>query len=156
MILPWKWRQYINRKLRLTFNELYNVISQTTELFIRQLVAIIIRSCIISVFYLTLMLKSSIFWDITQCSLLKVNWRFGEKFRLHLQRRKISETRDQPPALTHVSWLVHSSTLKMVECRLNFNGPHGVTSQKTELFITTGVRTSNPISPCFPLQIKQP
>jgi hypothetical protein len=26
-----------------------------------------------------------------------------------------------------------------------FNGLHGVTSQKTELFITTAVKTSNPI-----------
>jgi hypothetical protein len=28
--------------------------------------------------------------------------------------------------------------------RLAFNGLHGVISQKTELFITTAVRTSNP------------
>jgi hypothetical protein len=30
--------------------------------------------------------------------------------------------------------------------RLKFNGLHGIISQKTELFITTGVRTSNPIT----------
>jgi hypothetical protein len=29
------------------------------------------------------------------------------------------------------------------KCRLTFNGLHGVTSHKTEIFRTTGVRTSN-------------
>jgi hypothetical protein len=32
------------------------------------------------------------------------------------------------------------------KCWLTFNGLHGVISQKTELFITTAVRTSNPTS----------
>jgi hypothetical protein len=30
-------------------------------------------------------MKSSVFWDITPCSLLKVNRRFGGTCRLHLQ-----------------------------------------------------------------------
>jgi hypothetical protein len=66
IILPWRWRQYVHPKLRLTFNELHGAISQKTELFIRQLVAIIIRSCIISVFYLTVTLLIYIYisWDI--------------------------------------------------------------------------------------------
>jgi hypothetical protein len=61
--------------------------------------------------------KSSIFWDITPCSVLKVNRRFGQIYRLHLQGR-ISQAR----------------------CSVEAGGKsHGVTSQKTELFITTAV-----------------
>jgi hypothetical protein len=33
-------------------------------------------------------MKSSIFWDITPCSPLSVNRRFGGTYRLHLQGRK--------------------------------------------------------------------
>jgi hypothetical protein len=38
--------------------------------------------------------KGSVFSDITPCSLLKVNRRFGEIFRLHLQVRKLSHARN--------------------------------------------------------------
>jgi hypothetical protein len=40
-------------------------------------------------------MKSSIFWDITPCSLLKVNRRFGGTCRHHLQVRRIGRTRNQ-------------------------------------------------------------
>jgi hypothetical protein len=40
-------------------------------------------------------LKSTIFWDITSCSLLKANWRFRGTHRLHLQGRIISRVRNQ-------------------------------------------------------------
>jgi hypothetical protein len=48
-----------------------------------------------------------------------------------------------------VSCLDYYSTLKMEakcssETSFHFNGLHGVTSQKIELFTTTVVRTSNP------------
>jgi hypothetical protein len=36
--------------------------------------------------------KSTSFWDITLCSQLKVNGRFGGIYHLHLQGRKISRT----------------------------------------------------------------
>jgi hypothetical protein len=36
-------------------------------------------------------MKSTIFWDITPCSLLKVNRRFGGTYRLHPQIRRISQ-----------------------------------------------------------------
>jgi hypothetical protein len=50
-----------------------------------------------------LMLKSTIFWDTTPCSPLKVNRRFGGTYRLYFQGRKISRARNQresslPPA----------------------------------------------------------
>jgi hypothetical protein len=40
-------------------------------------------------------MESSLFWDITPCSPLKVNWPFGETCRLHLQGRRISQARNQ-------------------------------------------------------------
>jgi hypothetical protein len=40
-------------------------------------------------------LKSTIFWDITPCSLLKVNPCFRGTCRLHLQGRKIKRARNQ-------------------------------------------------------------
>jgi hypothetical protein len=54
-----------------------------------------------------------------------------------------------PPALTLVHFSAYS-TLKMEaicssECRLTFNGLHGVISQQIVLFITTAVRTSDSI-----------
>jgi hypothetical protein len=42
-----------------------------------------------------MVMKSSAFWDITPCSLLKVNWRFGGTCRIHLQGQKISQARNQ-------------------------------------------------------------
>jgi hypothetical protein len=57
---------------------------------------------------------SSIFWDITPCSPLKVNRRFGGTFRLHLQERKVSQYRnhregkwqaEQQAAFTFISCL---------------------------------------------------
>jgi hypothetical protein len=41
-----------------------------------------------------MVMKSSILWDITQRSPLKVNRRFGEKYRLYLQGRR-SRVRNQ-------------------------------------------------------------
>jgi hypothetical protein len=40
-------------------------------------------------------MKNTMFWDITPCSLLKVNGRFGGTYRLHLQGRKISRARNE-------------------------------------------------------------
>jgi hypothetical protein len=41
-------------------------------------------------------MNSAIFWDITPCSPLKFNRRFGRTFLLHLQGRRISQARKQP------------------------------------------------------------
>jgi hypothetical protein len=76
------------------------------------------------IFEHTLKLKNTIFWDITPCSPLKVNRRFGGTYRLNLQGRKISRARNQRES--------------------GWQGEHGVISQKIVLFITTSVRTSNP------------
>jgi hypothetical protein len=102
-----------------------------------------------------------IFLDITPCSPLKVNRRFGGSRRLHLQGWRVNQAKK--PAwskqlcqarnrikqaanmlavgLMRVSCL---ATLHVPLKRLlNLYGLRGVTSQKTELFITTAVRTSN-------------
>jgi hypothetical protein len=60
-------------------------------------------------------MKSTIFWDITPCSPLKVNRRFGGTC-LHLQGLRISQARKQIcllPAFTLVSGSAYTSTLKM-------------------------------------------
>jgi hypothetical protein len=53
-------------------------------------------------------MKCSIFWDITPCSPLKVNRRFGGTCRLHLQGRALLAT-----CFALVSCFYYSSTLKM-------------------------------------------
>jgi hypothetical protein len=50
-------------------------------------------------------MKSIIFWDITPCSPLSVNRRFGGTYRLYLQGRKISRARNQRERV--LSTLVH-------------------------------------------------
>jgi hypothetical protein len=65
-------------------------------------------------------MKSTIFWDITQCNALKVNRCFGGIYRFHLQGWGINRAKNQiekdlclPPAFTLVSCSVNSSTTKM-------------------------------------------
>jgi hypothetical protein len=56
-----------------------------------------------------IIMKSKIFWDITLCSPLKVNRRFGGTYRLHLQGRNISWARNQEALLAtcfHVGFLL--------------------------------------------------
>jgi hypothetical protein len=69
--------------------------------------------------------RSSIFWDITLCSLLKV---------------KVASWLLAWLILGSWRWRQHVCP----KCQLTFNGLHGIISQKTKLFITTTVRTSDP------------
>jgi hypothetical protein len=46
-------------------------------------------------FYKLITLQNIIFWDITPCSPLKLNRRFGGIYRPHLQGRRISRARNQ-------------------------------------------------------------
>jgi hypothetical protein len=103
-------------------------------------------------------LKSSVFRDMMPCSLLKVKWNFWGTFCLHLQCRRIRKARLYlPPAFKLVScllilwpwrWRWHVPT----KCQLTFNGLHGLISQKVELFISTAVRTKNPIKELLLIQ----
>jgi hypothetical protein len=65
-------------------------------------------------------MKSTILWDITQCSPLSVNRCFGGTYCLHLQARKISSSR----------WRLYV----LPKRGLTLNGIYGVTSQKMVLF----------------------
>jgi hypothetical protein len=65
-------------------------------------------------------LKSTIFWDRTPCSPLKVNQQFGGTYHLHLQGREVSQGRNQREAasssvicFTLVSCLAYILTLNM-------------------------------------------
>jgi hypothetical protein len=42
-----------------------------------------------------MVMKSYIFWDIMPCSHLKINGRFGGKYRLQLQDGRINQARNQ-------------------------------------------------------------
>jgi hypothetical protein len=57
-------------------------------------------------------MKSSIFWDITPCNPLRINRRFGGTCRLHIQGRMWQAELCFPPAFTLVSCLACSLTLK--------------------------------------------
>jgi hypothetical protein len=65
-------------------------------------------------------MKGSIFWNLTACSPFKVNRRFEGTYRLHLQCRRIREGRNQ-----------HEATSQH---HLTHNGLHGLLSHKRELF----------------------
>jgi hypothetical protein len=79
-------------------------------------------------------LKASVF-EITRCSLLKINLRFGGICSLHLKGQWIKQTRN---------WQEAGSKHLPSKLRLTFNGLHGVITRKIEIFIPTTARTSNP------------
>jgi hypothetical protein len=84
-------------------------------------------------------MKSIIFWDVTPCSLLSCNRRFGGTYRL------------QNACHLLTCWFLLKLFLRPWRRRwyvppkrqLQLNRLHGVTSQKVILFITTAVKTSN-------------
>jgi hypothetical protein len=94
---------------------------------------------------------SCIFWDKIPCSPLKVNRRFGGTRRLHFQGRRVSRARNWRESRLEARrflarlilrpwwWRWHVPPKRL----LTFNGLHGFISHKRELFITTGVRTSD-------------
>jgi hypothetical protein len=73
----------------------------------------------------TLGQKSTIFWDITLCSFLKVNQCFGGIYRLHLHGQIISRARYQHENRWQAASLKITSTMKkmpyeIVVCMLMF------------------------------------
>jgi hypothetical protein len=86
--------------------------------------------------------RSSSSWDITPCSPLEVNQDFGGTSPLSsgLKTKPNKKSVKAQHSLRSRWWRRYVSTKR----RLTFNGLHDVVSQKIELFITTGVRTSNP------------
>jgi hypothetical protein len=67
-------------------------------------------------------MNSTIFWDITPCSTLKVNRHFGGIYRLHLQSRKISRARYQRKSRWQAKLDPEDGGVVPHKRRLNFNG----------------------------------
>jgi hypothetical protein len=101
----------------------------------------------------SVVMKSTVFWDITPCSPLNVNRRFGGTYRLHFHGRRIIRARNQceskwqapsvGPACHLLSrWFLARLILRPWKWRryappkhrLAFNGLHCVISQKIALF----------------------
>jgi hypothetical protein len=83
-------------------------------------------------------LKSYILCDITQCIPLKVYRRFGRIY-LHFHGGRVSKVRNQREARSKENWRCIPTKRRLV-----LNRVHSIISQTTELFITTGLRTSSP------------
>jgi hypothetical protein len=87
---------------------------------------------------------SSIFWDITLCSLLNFNRRFRGTYLLRLQGRTIHQARNQLSFLRTSCWISVWFILQSCKWRLyvppkrrlEFKILHGFISQKIERFIT--------------------
>jgi hypothetical protein len=85
------------------------------------------------------MMRRSIFWDITPCSPLEVNWLYSRSKHssaCHLLSRWFRTQLIYLPS----RWRQHVPPKR----RLAFRGLHGLISQKTEHFMTTAVRTAIP------------
>jgi hypothetical protein len=89
-------------------------------------------------------IKSTILWDITPCSPLSVNLRFGGTYRFHFQGKKIIWTRNQRESMLQAC---HAGFLLSLffrpwrwrryippKRRLTLNGLHGAISQRMVLF----------------------
>jgi hypothetical protein len=91
-----------------------------------------------------LFLNSTVFWDITPCSPLKVSRSFGGTYHLNLQggsaRHLLSRLFLSWFFLRPWRWRRYIPPKR----RLTFIGLHDVISQKMVLFTTTAVRTSDP------------
>jgi hypothetical protein len=83
-------------------------------------------------------MKSSILWDITPVSPLKVNRHFGGTCRLHLQVRRISQAKNQRGGGFLLGLFFDpedEGDMFLRDVGLTFNGLHCVISQKTELYV---------------------
>jgi hypothetical protein len=76
--------------------------------------------------------EATAFWDVTSCSPLNVNQRFGGIYRLHIQGRTITRERNQRESEWQL-WYVPPKR------RLTFNGLHVVISKKIALFTKIGL-----------------
>jgi hypothetical protein len=89
-------------------------------------------------------MKNLIFWDMTPCSPLSLNRRFGGTYRL--QQAAESACHLLACWFSQILFLRPRKWMQYVppKRRLKLNGLHGVISQKMVLLITTAVKISNP------------
>jgi hypothetical protein len=83
-------------------------------------------------------MKSSVFRDITPHSSVKVNWRFGVIYRLHLHDWKVRYAELSASCLIHAGFSLSLTTLRLkaicfLKPSLTITDLHGVMCQKTEL-----------------------
>jgi hypothetical protein len=79
------------------------------------------------------LMKRFIFWNIMPCSPLKINGRFGETCRLHIQDQRISQARNQNEAGSKQSKLKEAACSS--ETSLHFHWTTRI-SQKRDVLIT--------------------
>jgi hypothetical protein len=88
-------------------------------------------------------MKNSIFWDITPCSLLKVNWHFKGRVAFIF---RVKEVLILLASVWFLAWLIlwpwRWRQHVPLKHRVTFNKLHGIICQKTELFYQ-GCPTSN-------------
>jgi hypothetical protein len=85
----------------------------------------IVFFCVGLAFLTAVIMMSSLFWDVTPCSLLKINRRFVGTSRRYLQCPRIRKSRNQ-----HETGSKQSSIPP--KRRLIFNGLHGVISKNNK------------------------
>jgi hypothetical protein len=136
-IQSWRWRQYVPPKFQYQPTELYGFTVQKTPNLNNNYcdTSKYLSSVLSNTLYVKC--KSTIFWDITPCSLLsRFAACFYAGFLLSFFFLPWRWRRYVPP-----------------KGRLAFNGLHGLVSQNIVLFLTTAVRTSNPTYVEYKLQM---
>jgi hypothetical protein len=86
-------------------------------------------------------IKSSIFWDISQCGPLKVNRRFGGICRFHFQGRRISQARKHRDTLLNYSLMLKMEATCSPEKSVDFQRTTLRYIREDGNLITTAVRT---------------
>lgn len=90
-------------------------------------------------------MKQSVFWNVTPCISLQMKWCFGGACHLHLQGRKISQERNQCESLCHllscwllvwlILWTWGWRVLSPLKYQLTFKGVHCIIPWEIELFL---------------------
>jgi hypothetical protein len=68
-----------------------------------------------------IILQSSIFWNITPCSPLDVNRRFGGTYHLHPQGRRISQARNQRESMWQAPFIFYLISFQYISFFLLFS-----------------------------------
>jgi hypothetical protein len=81
-------------------------------------------------------MKSSVFWDATLCSTLKINQCFRGTCRLHLQGQRTNQHEAGSRRSSADLDLFDPEDKGNMKCQLTFSGLHNIVSQKIELFVS--------------------
>jgi hypothetical protein len=101
------------------------------------------------------LIKSSVFWNVTPCSPMKVNGRFGGTYRLHFQGRWVSQKRNEHElGSKHSSsgWSLHGALALILKMEAICSSKMSVDFHQTSTASynpATAVKTSNPTWMCL-------